>query len=82
MDVINKEKDATMEKWVGRTRQDSTELTKKPITSHVARMTGGMLEDLLLCVFVCLFFELFIHLFKEGQKGKNALTREFHFCIL
>lgn len=41
MDVINKEKDATMEKWVGRTRPDSIELTKKPITSHVARMTGG-----------------------------------------
>jgi len=41
LDVINSEKDATMEKWVGRTRNDSTELKRKPITSHVARMTGG-----------------------------------------
>lgn len=41
LDVINREKDKTMEGWVGRMRSDSTELSRKPITSHVARMTGG-----------------------------------------
>lgn len=41
MSLIAKEKEATMEKWVGRTRPDSTELPRKSITSHVARMTGG-----------------------------------------
>ncbi|KAK2150537.1 hypothetical protein LSH36_401g00069 [Paralvinella palmiformis] len=41
LDVINKEEDGTMEKWIGRTRDDSIELNKKPVTSHVARMTGG-----------------------------------------
>ena len=30
-----------MEGWVGRARPDSTELSRKPISSHVARMTGG-----------------------------------------
>ncbi|XP_060064949.1 dye-decolorizing peroxidase YfeX-like [Ylistrum balloti] len=39
--VINNEKDKTMEGWVGRTRPDSMELSRKSITSHVARMTGG-----------------------------------------
>ena len=41
MNVIDSEKEANMEKWVGRTRPDSTELKRKSITSHVARMTGG-----------------------------------------
>ncbi|CAL1539657.1 unnamed protein product [Lymnaea stagnalis] len=39
--VINNEKPKTMEAWVGRERGDSTEISKKSITSHVARMTGG-----------------------------------------
>ncbi|XP_061183940.1 dye-decolorizing peroxidase YfeX-like [Saccostrea echinata] len=39
--VIDKEKDKTLESWVGRSRPDSTELSRKSITSHVARMTGG-----------------------------------------
>ncbi|XP_013411842.1 uncharacterized protein LOC106174718 [Lingula anatina] len=41
MNVINSTKDSVMEGWVGRSREDSTELKKKPISSHVARMTGG-----------------------------------------
>jgi len=41
MDVISTEKEGTAEKWVGRTRPDSTELSRKSISSHVARMTGG-----------------------------------------
>ena len=41
LDLIRREKDATMEKWVGRTRSDSIELSRKPISSHVARMVGG-----------------------------------------
>jgi len=41
LDLIAKEKDSNMEGWVGRTRPDSVELKKKPISSHVARMTGG-----------------------------------------
>ena len=32
-----------MEGWVGRTRPDSVELKRKSVSSHVARMTGGML---------------------------------------
>ncbi|KAK0052740.1 deferrochelatase/peroxidase YfeX [Biomphalaria pfeifferi] len=39
--VINTEKTKILENWVGRERSDSTELPRKPITSHVARMTGG-----------------------------------------
>ncbi|XP_034328205.2 dye-decolorizing peroxidase YfeX [Magallana gigas] len=41
LQVIDKEKDKTLESWVGRNRPDSTELSRKSITSHVARMTGG-----------------------------------------
>jgi len=41
MNTINTEKTATMEGWIGRTLDDSTELRKKSISSHVARMTGG-----------------------------------------
>ena len=37
----------TMEGWVGRKRDDSTEISKKSISSHVARMTGGKLILLL-----------------------------------
>ena len=33
--------DKTMEGWVGRKKDDSTEIAKKSISSHVARMTGG-----------------------------------------
>ncbi|ESO98284.1 hypothetical protein LOTGIDRAFT_114599, partial [Lottia gigantea] len=41
LDVIDGEKDRTLEGWVGRARNDSTELSRKTITSHVARMTSG-----------------------------------------
>jgi putative iron-dependent peroxidase len=41
LDLIATEKDSTMEGWVGRSRPDSTELRRKPATSHVARMTSG-----------------------------------------
>ncbi|CAG5122497.1 unnamed protein product [Candidula unifasciata] len=41
LDLINTEKPKTMEGWVGRDRNDSTELPRKSPTSHVARMTGG-----------------------------------------
>ncbi|KAK3791326.1 hypothetical protein RRG08_012512 [Elysia crispata] len=41
LDLINTEKNKTLESWVGRDRADSTELSRKTITSHVARMTGG-----------------------------------------
>ncbi|KAK7469770.1 hypothetical protein BaRGS_00036197 [Batillaria attramentaria] len=41
LNVINTEKDKTLEGWVGRTRADSVELPRKSISSHVARMTGG-----------------------------------------
>ncbi|XP_046344383.2 dye-decolorizing peroxidase YfeX-like [Haliotis rufescens] len=41
LDVIHTEKDKTLEGWVGRQKGDSTELSRKSITSHVARMTGG-----------------------------------------
>ncbi|BFZ01869.1 hypothetical protein BsWGS_04908 [Bradybaena similaris] len=41
LDLINTEKTKTMESWVGRDRSDSTELARKTVTSHVARMTGG-----------------------------------------
>lgn len=33
--------DKTLEGWVGRAKSDSTEISRKSITSHVARMTGG-----------------------------------------
>lgn len=39
--VIQSEKDKTLENWVGRQRSDSVELSRKTISSHVARMTGG-----------------------------------------
>ncbi|KAL8609838.1 hypothetical protein ACOMHN_020673 [Nucella lapillus] len=41
LNLIGSEKDKTLEGWVGRSREDSTELSRKTITSHVARMTGG-----------------------------------------
>ncbi|KAH9492942.1 hypothetical protein Btru_023895 [Bulinus truncatus] len=41
LNLINNEKTKTLESWVGRERGDSTELVKKSVTSHVARMTGG-----------------------------------------
>ncbi|KAH3706459.1 dye-decolorizing peroxidase YfeX-like [Dreissena polymorpha] len=41
MHVIANEKDKVKEGWVGRSITDSTELSRKSITSHVARMTGG-----------------------------------------
>ncbi|XP_070578984.1 dye-decolorizing peroxidase YfeX-like [Ptychodera flava] len=40
-DAIQKEKDKVKEGWVGRSITDSTELSRKPASSHVARMTGG-----------------------------------------
>ncbi|XP_052772941.1 dye-decolorizing peroxidase YfeX-like [Mya arenaria] len=39
--LIGSEKTRTMEGWVGRAHSDSTEISRKSITSHVARMTGG-----------------------------------------
>ena len=36
--------DKTLEGWVGRARPDSMELSRKTITSHVARMTGGQFK--------------------------------------
>ena len=42
--------DKTMEGWVGRKREDSTEIAKKSISSHVARMTGGRNQTLVLKV--------------------------------
>ncbi len=33
--------DKNLEGYIGRSREDSTELKRKPISSHVARMTGG-----------------------------------------
>jgi len=41
LDIINSEKRKTLESWVGRDQEDSTELNRKTITSHVARMTSG-----------------------------------------
>jgi len=41
LNLINTEKPKTMESWVGRGREDSTELSRKAISSHVARMTSG-----------------------------------------
>ncbi|XP_045188585.2 dye-decolorizing peroxidase YfeX-like [Mercenaria mercenaria] len=41
MKVIGSEKDKVTEGWVGRLKSDSTEISRKSITSHVARMTGG-----------------------------------------
>nr|CAX73277.1 putative TyrA protein [Schistosoma japonicum] len=41
MDLIQSTKDQTKEGWIGRTLDDSVELKKKPITSHVARMVGS-----------------------------------------
>lgn len=39
--LIAEAKASTMESWLGRTREDSIELDKKLVSSHVARMTGG-----------------------------------------
>ncbi|EDV28861.1 uncharacterized protein TRIADDRAFT_20245, partial [Trichoplax adhaerens] len=39
--VINNTKVSTMENWVGRNIDDSTEQRRKSVTSHVARMTNG-----------------------------------------
>lgn len=33
--------DRTLESWVGRTKPDSVELSRKTVSSHVARMVGG-----------------------------------------
>lgn len=41
MDLVYTEKDSVLEGYIGRLRSDSTELKKKPATSHVARMTSG-----------------------------------------
>ncbi|XP_005098845.1 dye-decolorizing peroxidase YfeX [Aplysia californica] len=41
LDVISTEKTKTLESWVGRDKSDSTELSRKSISSHVARMTSG-----------------------------------------
>jgi Dyp-type peroxidase family len=41
MNFIGIEKDPVLEGIVGRSRPDSTELKRKPATSHVARMTSG-----------------------------------------
>ncbi|XP_025095375.1 uncharacterized protein LOC112564634 [Pomacea canaliculata] len=41
LDVIESEKEKTLESWVGRTRPDSIELQRKSISSHVARMTAS-----------------------------------------
>src|SRR6218665_725437 len=41
LDFLALEKTPLLEKFVGRTRDHSTELKDKPPTSHVARMTGG-----------------------------------------
>ena len=38
--------DKNMEGWVGRLKSDSTEVSRKSITSHVARMTGGKGDNL------------------------------------
>jgi porphyrinogen peroxidase len=45
LDFLAREKTAQLEKFVGRTREHSTELEKKPATSHVARMTAGTASD-------------------------------------
>ena len=44
LDVIDKEEESNLEGFVGRTREDSIELTDKPVSSHVARMTGGSFQ--------------------------------------
>jgi Dyp-type peroxidase family len=41
LQMFNDTKDSVLEAMVGRSRSDSTELKKKPPTSHVARMTSG-----------------------------------------
>lgn len=41
LDFIGTEKHSNLEKFVGRSKEDSVELKNKPISSHVARMTGG-----------------------------------------
>jgi len=38
---LGKARDRELEAFVGRSREDSTEIRRKSITSHVARMTGG-----------------------------------------
>ena len=50
MDVIDKEEESNLERFVGRTREDSIELTNKPVSSHVARMTGGSFQFSALCI--------------------------------
>lgn len=40
-ETIQAQKTRTLEGWVGRQFDDSTELKRKPISSHVARMTTG-----------------------------------------
>lgn len=41
LDYIAQESAKKLEGFVGRKKTDSTELSRKPISSHVARMTGG-----------------------------------------
>jgi len=41
LDFFQSQKKSVLEGFVGRTLEDSTELKKKPATSHVARMTTG-----------------------------------------
>uniref|UniRef100_A0A0B7A0W1 Dyp-type peroxidase C-terminal domain-containing protein n=1 Tax=Arion vulgaris TaxID=1028688 RepID=A0A0B7A0W1_9EUPU len=41
LDVVHNEKTKTLESWVGREKGDSSELQRKTVTSHVARMTSG-----------------------------------------
>ncbi|CAH8572420.1 unnamed protein product [Heterobilharzia americana] len=41
MDLIRSTKDQTKEHWIGRTLEDSIELKRKPVTSHVSRMVGS-----------------------------------------
>lgn len=41
LNVINTEKTKVLESWVGRDKSDSTEISRKSISSHVARMTSG-----------------------------------------
>ncbi len=41
-DIVHIFADGVLESWVGRTRNNSTELRFKSPTSHVARMTSGL----------------------------------------
>ena len=36
--------DNTLENWVGRSKADSIEQSRKTVSSHVARMVGGALK--------------------------------------